>query len=93
MTEKKEEDLIQLVLTQDEATILGSITTLGIRTFTGDFEAAAYTKTLLTSAITLWPVATATLSEKMIAVNKATMKCTEEELDEIEMDSSRTKKV
>ena len=79
MITEEEKNLLQLVLTQDEATILGSISTLGIRTFTGDAKAAAYTKNLLTLAIRSWPEATATLSKKMIALNEATMKYAKEE--------------
>ncbi|KKL90247.1 hypothetical protein LCGC14_1906620 [marine sediment metagenome] len=79
MITEEEKNLFQLVLTQNEATLLGSVTTLGIRTFTGDAEAAAYTKNLLTVAVRSWPEATATLSKKMIALNEATMKCAKEE--------------
>ncbi len=73
--------MIQLVLTQDEAMLLGSVTTLGIRTFTGDIAKAAHTKTLLTVALKSWPEAAVTLSEKMIALNKATIKYAKEELE------------
>ena len=73
--------MIQLVLTQDEAMLLGSVTTLGIRTFTGDIAKAAHTKTLLTAALKSWPGAAVTLSEKMIALNKATIKYAKEELE------------
>ena len=79
---EKEESLIQLVLTQDEAMLLGSVTTLGIRTFTGDIAKAAHTKTLLTAALKSWPGAAVTLSEKMIALNKATIKHSMVELGE-----------
>ena len=78
---EKEESLIQLVLTQDEAMLLGSITTLGIRTLKDDIEAAAHTKILLTTAIKSWPEAIITLSEKMIALNEATIKYAKEELE------------
>ena len=79
MITEEEKNLFQLVLTQNEATLLGSVTTLGIRTFTGDAEAAAYTKNLLTVAVRSWPEATLTLSKKMIALNEATMKYAKEE--------------
>ena len=90
---EKEESLIQLTLTQDEATILGSVTTLGIRTLNGDVEAAEYTKSLLMVAVRSWPEATLTLSKKMIALNEATIKFAKEESNETKVGGSRTKKV
>ena len=86
---EKEENLIQLTLTQDEATILGSVTTLGIRTLTGDVEAAAYTRTLLMVAVRSWPEAAATLSEKMIALNEAGIKYAEEEAKREELNETK----
>ena len=62
---------IQLTLTYDEATILGSVTALGLKTLDGDKERMKNTKRLLNLAIELWPEASIPLAEKMIAVNKS----------------------
>jgi hypothetical protein len=73
MAEEKEESLIQLVLTQDEAVILNASSVLGLQESLGDPSKNAETmKTLLIGAIVLWPGAVKTLAEKMQAVAKAT---------------------
>ncbi|KKM61946.1 hypothetical protein LCGC14_1132120 [marine sediment metagenome] len=79
---EKEESLIQLTLTQDEAMLLGSVTTLGIRVLMADTERAKRTFALLTAAIAQWPEAMTSLSKKMIVLNEAGIKCAEKELDE-----------
>ena len=79
---EKEESLIQLVLTQDEAMLLGSVTTLGIRTLRGDVEEAKVTFALLSAAISLRPEAMESLAKKMLALAKAGIDYAEEELEE-----------
>ena len=81
MTEK-EESLIQLVLTQDEAMLLGSVCTLGTRVLRSDKEGAILTCTLLTAAIDIHPKAMDSLITKMLALSKVGIKYAEGKLDE-----------
>ena len=88
---EKEESLIQLTLTQDEAMLLGSVTTLGIRVLMADTERAKRTFALLTAAIAQWPEAMTSLSEKMITLSETGIEAAEkfkEELNETKVDSS-----
>ena len=65
------EDLIQLVLTKDEALILCSITSLGIKTLAMDAKAAKMTMDMLKEILRMYPQAALTLAKKMIMLTSA----------------------
>ncbi len=77
----EEEELIQLTLTEDEALLLSSVTTLGIKVASGNFEGAAVTKALLLRALAAWPEAAVTLSGKMIILAETTKDLANKELE------------
>ena len=77
---EKEESLIQLVLTQDEAMLLSSITTLGAKTLQNNVEGAKLTFILLSAAINLYPEAMDSLVEKMVALAKVGIDYAEEKV-------------
>lgn len=79
---EKEESLIQLVLTQDEAMLLGSLSSLGAKILRADKEGAKETCILLSEAIDRYPEATDSLIDKMVELAKAGMRYAEEKLDE-----------
>lgn len=62
------EDLIQLVLTKDEALILCSITSLGIKTLAMDAKAAKKTMDMLKVILETYPQEALTLAKKMITL-------------------------
>ena len=80
---KKEESLVQLTLTYDEATILQATCTLGLSTFAGDPPNIKMSTNLLKKAIELWPEAGVTLAKKMQALAKTTFAYSVKELDEV----------
>jgi len=65
---KKEEELIQLVLTQKEAMILCSITSLGLKLLRKDVEGGKITLVILEKIIKTWPSEAITLSGKMLSL-------------------------
>ena len=73
-------EIIQLTLTQDEALILGSISSLGIRSLRANQEEIDSAKALLTLILKLTPAATISLAEKMVSLCEITKKYVKEEL-------------